>query len=98
MTQMFGGDSKPNSKDTTFKDEVHMVDVDGEYDDEAYDECYYEDDETFYTNDYEEDYMDDAHYADNNNIVGDEEIPAELDEATLVVEDAYINYLDRGRR
>ena len=75
-----------------------MIDVDGEYDDEVYDECYYEDDETFYTNDYEEDYMDDAYYADNNNIVGDEEIPAELDEATLVVEDAYINYLDRGRR
>ena len=98
LTQMFGGDSKPNSKDTTFKHEVHMVDVDGEYDDEVYDECYYEDDETFYTNDYEEDYMDDAYYADNNNIVGDEEIPAELDEATLVVEDAYINYLDSRKK
>ena len=33
--------------------------------------------------------MDDAYYTDNNNIVGDKEIPVELDEATLVVEDTY---------
>ncbi|CAL1126962.1 unnamed protein product [Cladocopium goreaui] len=98
LTQMFGGNSKPNSKDTTFKHEVHMVDVDGKYDDEVYNEYYYEDNEIFYTNDYEEDYMDDAYYADNNNIVSDEEIPAELDEATLVVEDAYINYLDSRKK
>ena len=95
LTQMFGGDSKPNSKDTTFKHELHMVENDGEYDEEAYDECYYEDDELYYTNDWDEDYMDEAYYADN--LVGDDEIPAELDEATLVVEDAYINWT-AGRR
>eukprot|EP00435_Cladocopium_sp_Y103_P024491 s991_g6.t1 len=86
LTKMFGGDSKPNSKDTTFKHDVHMVENDGDYDDEAYDDCYYEDDEAFYTNDYEDDGMDEAYYGDN--VVGDDEIPAELDEATLVVEDA----------
>ena len=26
LTRMFGGDSKPNAKDTTFKHDVHMVD------------------------------------------------------------------------
>ena len=96
LTQMFGGDSKPNSKDTTFKHELHMVENDGEYDEEAYDECYYEDDELYYMNDWDEDYMDEAYYADN--LVGDDEIPAELDEATLVVEDAYINYLDSRKK
>ena len=40
LTRMFGGDSKPNAKDTTFKHDVHMVDYDNydNVDDEALDE------------------------------------------------------------
>ena len=82
LTRMFGGDSKPNAKDTTFRNDVHMVDNDMD-DDEAYETYYYDD------------YMDDAYYQDT---VADEEIPQDLDEATLVVEDACINYLDSRRK
>ena len=93
---MFGGDSKPNAKDTTFRNEVHMVDNDMD-DDEAYETYYYDDEEAYeiYYNHDEDDYMDDAYYQDT---VADEEIPQDLDEATLVVEDAYINYLDSRRK
>ena len=96
LTRMFGGDSKPNAKDTTFRNEVHMVDNDMD-DDEAYETYYYDDEEAYeiYYNHDEDDYMDDAYYQDT---VADEEIPQDLDEATLVVEDAYINYLDSRRK
>ena len=96
LTRMFGGDSKPNAKDTTFRNDVHMVDNDMD-DDEAYEIYYYDDEEAYeiYYNHDEDDYMDDAYYQDT---VADEEIPQDLDEATLVVEDAYINYLDSRRK
>ena len=50
LTRMFGGDSKPNAKDTTFKHDVHMVDYDNydNVDDEALDETYYHDDDEVY--------------------------------------------------
>ena len=96
LTRMFGGDSKPNAKDTTFRNDVHLVDNDMD-DDEAYETYYYDDEEAYeiYYNHEEDDYMDDAYYQDT---VADEEIPQDLDEATLVVEDAYINYLDSRRK
>ena len=98
LTRMFGGDSKPNAKDTTFRNDVHMVENDYNMDDdEAYETYYYDDEEAYeiYYNQDEDDYMDDAYYQDT---VADEEIPQDLDEATLVVEDACINYLDSRRK
>eukprot|EP00435_Cladocopium_sp_Y103_P047200 s1946_g13.t2 len=99
FTRMFGGDSKPNAKDTTFRNDVHLVEYDpGMEDDEVYDTYYYDDDETYdaYYNQDEDDYQDDVHYA--GETVAEDEIPQELDEALLMVEDAYINYLDsRGK-
>ena len=41
-------------------------------------------------------YEDEINYADNNG--GEEDVPPELDEATLAVEDAYINYLDSRKK
>ena len=83
VTRMFGGDSKPNAKDTTFRNNVHMLDNDMD-DDEAYNTYYYDDEEAYeiYYNHDEDDYMDDAYYQDT---VADEEIPQDLDEATLVL-------------
>ena len=89
-------DPQPNAKDTTFRNDVHMVDNDMA-EDEAYETYYYDDEEAYeiYYNHDEDDYMDDAYYQDT---VAEDEIPQDLDEATLVVEDAYINYLDSRRK
>ena len=105
LARMFGADTTPNAKDgevTTFKHDVHMVDYDpyDNVDDEALDETYYHDDDEVYYQWEDDSYgygsEDEINYADNT--VGEEDVPPELDEASLAVEDAFINYLDSRKK
>ena len=88
LIRMFGGDSKPNAKDS-----VLYVDAedDGDFDDDDYihDEVYYQDDDSYHYG-YDPDYgdaIDEVAYTGE----ADEDVPPELDEASLAVEDAFIN-------
>ncbi|CAL1128360.1 unnamed protein product [Cladocopium goreaui] len=97
LIRMFGGDSKPNAKDSILKGEIHYMDA--EYDDledYGFDDVYYQDDDA-YTYGYDPDYddtIDEVEYTGE----ADEDIPQELDEASLAVEDAFINYLDSRKK
>ena len=48
---MFGGDSKPNAKDTVLKGDINYLDAeyDGDYDDYNQDDVYYQDAEAYTT-------------------------------------------------
>ena len=97
LIRMFGGDSKPNTKDSILKGEIHYMDA--EYDDledYGFDDVYYQDDDA-YTYGYDPDYddtIDEVEYTGE----ADEDVPQELDEASLAVEDAFINYLDSRKK
>ena len=73
--------------------------MDAEYDDledYGFDDVYYQDDDA-YTYGYDPDYddtIDEVEYTGE----ADEDIPQELDEASLAVEDAFINYLDSRKK
>jgi hypothetical protein len=90
------------AKDTSFKHDVHMVDYDNydNVDDEALDETYYHDDDEIYyqweDESYDYGYEDEINYA--GNTMGEEDVPPELDEASLAAEDASINYLDSRKK
>ena len=95
LIRMFGGDSKPNAKDS-----VLYVDAedDGDFydDDYIHDEVYYQDDDSYHYG-YDPDYgdaIDEVAYTGE----ADEDVPPELDEASLAVEDAFINYLDSRKK
>ena len=94
MTKMFGGDSKPNSKDTVFRntrDELHYLDQNEYFPDE------HETQEVYYNDEFEEwpeEEIDEIDYVGCD----DEEVVAEIDEASVAVEDAYINYLDSRKK
>ena len=88
MTRMFGGDSKPNMKDSALKgNDINLA--------EHYEDYYDDDTEEAYYNYYEEDetYVDDF---DEVDYVGgeDDEPPQEIEEAAIATEEAYISYLD----
>ena len=101
LTRMFGGDSKPSSKDSVLKGDINYVDnMEQEIyeDDEVYDTYFYQDYQEDYT--YEENYGDED-YVDEIEYTGevDEEVSAELDETSCQVEEAYyVNYLDSRRK
>ena len=94
MTRMFGGDSKPNSKDTVFRnsrDELHYIEQNEYFPEEnETQEVYYYDE----ADEWPEDEMDEIDFVGCD----DEEISAEIDEASIAVEDAYINYLDSRKK
>ena len=96
MTRMFGGDSKPNAKDTVFRnsrDDLHYLD--------HYEYFHDEDDtqEVYYHNE-EVDEWPEEEIMEEIDLVGcdDEEVALEIDEAAVAVEDAYINYLDSRKK
>ena len=97
LIRMFGGDSKPNAKDSILKGEIHYMDAEYEdLEDYGFDDVYYQDDDA-YTYGYDPDYddtIDEVEYTGE----ADEDIPQELDEASLAVEDAFINYLDSRKK
>ena len=96
MTRMFGGDSKPNAKDTVFRstrDDLHYLD---HYD------CFHDEDdvqEVYYHNE-EVDEWPEEEIMEEIDLIGcdDEEVALEIDEAAVAVEDAYINYLDSRKK
>ena len=96
MTRMFGGDSKPNAKDTVFRstrDDLHYLD--------HYEYFHDEDDaqEVYYHNE-EVDEWPEEEIMEEIDLVGcdDEDVAVEMDEAAVAVEDAYINYLDSRKK
>ena len=90
MTRMFGGDSKPNLKDSALRGaDVNVAETyEDYYEYDDMDEAYYDEDET-YVDDYEEvDYTNEE----------EEPPPPELDEALIATEEAYISYLDSRKK
>ena len=77
LIRMFGGDSKPNAKDSILKGEIHYMDA--EYDDledYGFDDVYYQDDDAYpygYDPDYD-DTIDEVEYTGE----ADEDVPQEL--------------------
>ena len=96
LIRMFGGDSKPNTKNSILKGEVHYMDNDDDYEDYGFDDVYYQDDDA-YSYGYDPDYDDTIDEVDYTG-EADEDIPQELDEASLAMEDAFINYLDSRKK
>ena len=93
MTRMFGGDSKPNLKDSALRGaDINMA--------ETYKHYYeYDDVDEAYYQSYDEDeiYMDDYEEVDYTN-EEEEPPPPELDEALIATEEAYISYLDSRKK
>ena len=94
---MFGGDSKPNARDSVLRGggEVHYIDG-YEYEPEDEEELYYGYEEEWYPEESEAAHEDVVYVGDEDQL--GEELPVELEEANLAVDEAYVNYLDSRRR
>ena len=95
LVRMFGGDSKPNARDSVLRGgEVHYIDG-YEYEPEDEEDIYYGYEEEWYPEDHEAGHEEIAYVGDEEQA---EELPVELEEANLAVDEAYVNYLDSRRR
>ena len=87
LIRMFGGNSKPNAKDSILKGEIHYMDAEHEdFEDYGHDDVYYQEDDGYaygFDPDYD-DTIDEVEYTGE----ADEDVPQELDEASLAMEDA----------
>ena len=97
LVRMFGGDSKPNARDSVLRGggEVHYIDG-YEYEPEDEEELYYGYEEEWYPEESEAAHEDVVYVGDEDQ--QGEELPVELEEANLAVDEAYVNYLDSRRR
>ena len=88
LVRMFGGDSKPNPKDLARlgKDDIF-------YEDEPHEDAFYQEDDEDWQEALDEDWGDWA-----EDVMYEEEIPEDVEEAADSVEDAYVNYVESRRR